>query len=447
LTSILIIGAGASGVLAAAHLLRHCPAASVVLIERAGAVAAGIAYRTDDPQHLLNVRAGGMSAWPDEPGHFAAWLEATQPDRTDGGPVGQSFVPRGLYRHYLQHVLETAAEGAAEDRLTVRTGDVVDLAETADGVRATLADGTVLNADMAVLATGNEPAGGHDIAGVFDGWSAVPALPAGASVLIIGTGLTMADQVASLIEAGHEGPMTAISADGRLPEPHEPAHVAAVAEEELPGERRLRVLTRWLRRRMGELSDQGVGWRGVIDGLRPHTQALWAGLNLADRRRFLRHGLPLWNVHRHRMPPAIAARVQEARAAGRLTIRRGRVLAVEAVPGGVRSLVALAGQAGAEHSLTHDVVIDCRGRSPNLRRSRNPLLQRLLASGLVRPDALGLGVEVTPELGVVSREGVASRRIRAIGPVTAGTFWEVTAVPDIRVQARLLAHEAGSRGA
>jgi len=66
LPTILIIGGGASGVLMAAHLLRHCPSASVVLAERQRRIGAGVAYATDNPLHLLNVRAGNMSAFGDE---------------------------------------------------------------------------------------------------------------------------------------------------------------------------------------------------------------------------------------------------------------------------------------------------------------------------------------------------------------------------------------------
>jgi uncharacterized NAD(P)/FAD-binding protein YdhS len=41
-----------------------------------------------------------------------------------------------------------------------------------------------------------------------------------------------------------------------------------------------------LRRTVAELSPQGIDWRSVVDGVRPHTAALWQGMSIAERRRF-----------------------------------------------------------------------------------------------------------------------------------------------------------------
>ena len=50
----------------------------------------------------------------------------------------------------------------------------------------------------------------------------------------------------------------------------------------------------------------GDDWRSVVDGLRPVTQALWRSLPASERRQFLRRTARLWEVHRHRMAPAVA---------------------------------------------------------------------------------------------------------------------------------------------
>ena len=46
---------------------------------------------------------------------------------------------------------------------------------------------------------------------------------------------------------------------------------------------------------------------------------------------------------------------------------------------------------------------------------------------------------MTEACAVVDIEGRASDRLYAMGPVTAGVFWEIVAIPDIRVQAAQLA--------
>ena len=61
------------------------------------------------------------------------------------------------------------------------------------------------------------------------------------------------------------------------------------------------------RRQMRAAASHGLPWQAVMDAVRPQVQALWRGLPLAERRRFLRHLRPWWDVHRHRIPPRSAA--------------------------------------------------------------------------------------------------------------------------------------------
>jgi len=66
-----VIGAGFSGTLLTLHLLRRCPPATrICLIERNAQFGRGQVYATPNPGHLLNVPAGRMSAFPDQPGHY-----------------------------------------------------------------------------------------------------------------------------------------------------------------------------------------------------------------------------------------------------------------------------------------------------------------------------------------------------------------------------------------
>src|SRR5262249_32837004 len=97
---VIIIGGGASGVLLACHLLRYrTDDLDVTLIERRPDVGRGIAYHTANPNHLLNVRAANMSAFPDQPDHFWRWLCTRQDDgRRTWQPCDDPFcfVPRRI---------------------------------------------------------------------------------------------------------------------------------------------------------------------------------------------------------------------------------------------------------------------------------------------------------------------------------------------------------------
>ncbi|MGF6177302.1 hypothetical protein [Ensifer sp. 4252] len=71
--------------------------------------------------------------------------------------------------------------------------------------------------------------------------------------------------------------------------------------------------------------------------------------------------------------------------------------------------------------------------------AQSPLLKSMIDRGLVVPDYLGLGIAVDEMSRVVGADGIANEGLLAVGQLTAGRFWEITAVPDIRVQARDIA--------
>src|SRR5687767_1373225 len=90
-----IVGGGFSGTMLAAQLARRGVAS--LLIEGGGRTGHGTAFSTDEPAHVLNVRAESMSAWPDDPDHFAR----------DSGD-GRGFAERRHFGRYLRAILDEA---------------------------------------------------------------------------------------------------------------------------------------------------------------------------------------------------------------------------------------------------------------------------------------------------------------------------------------------------
>ncbi len=223
--AIAVIGAGASGTLLALHLLRRAPPGTrVTLIDRNAPFGPGLAYATGSANHLLNVPAGRMSAFADQPRHFLDWLERQSAQLLGGiQPTEAGFVPRRLYGAYLRHLLNSEAQNPALDTLH-------DSVTAIDGTVLRLASGRTISADLVVLATGNDrPASPRGVPAVqtspcwrADPWvpSAFGALDAHAPVLLIGTGLTMVDALITLVDQGHTGPIHAVSRRGLLPRPH-----------------------------------------------------------------------------------------------------------------------------------------------------------------------------------------------------------------------------------
>jgi uncharacterized NAD(P)/FAD-binding protein YdhS len=196
-------------------------------------------------------------------------------------------------------------------------------------------------------------------------------------------------------------------------------------------------LVRQVRTTIKDAKAKGVDWRAVIDGLRPHTKQLWLKMPLSERKRFLRHLRPWWDVHRHRAAPRIHARLQDAIDRGQLSVTAGRVGKVTLCVGAVD--VELTIRCGEKSSLTVERVIDCSGLQGDFTKLDRPLVRQMLTEGLIRADDLRLGIDIAPHGAVISAEGQPARDLFAVGPITKGTFWEIVAVPDIRLACEHLA--------
>jgi uncharacterized NAD(P)/FAD-binding protein YdhS len=401
-----------------------------LLIDGSGREGRGTAYSTDEPAHLLNVRAEGMSAWPDEPDHFARGFEA-------GGGDRKGFAERRLFGRYLQGILE---EAVATGQVEVVASNVSAAAATGAGWMITFEDGSRREAGALALAIGNQPpeplrlaadAGARFINNPWgpDAKQAIAeAAAGGGNVLVVGTGLTMIDMVLSLDAAGHQGRITALSRRGLVPRAHADFAPAAVGIDELPVD--LPGLWGWLRRRSG-----AVGWRAAVDSLRPHSQALWQRLSAEQQRRFIRHARPWWDVHRHRIAPEVARRLTELIGEGRLEVIAGRIGSMRGVDDGVEVEITPRGRGTAERA-QFAFAFNCTGPLGSIARTRDPLLKGLLHGGVVRADSLGMGLEVDER-----SRAVGTGRLWALGPLTKGRYWEIVAVPDIRGQVAAVADD------
>ncbi len=436
--SFIIIGAGASGIILAAQLLRRSPESVVRILERSGRLGAGIAYATENPSHLLNVRASNMSAFPDQPDHFVNWLQSSGAAAPGHLWEPHSFAPRKLYRIYLEHLIAPYLSGD-DTRLKVEKTGVIDVTLINGRPTVTTERGDTFAADAVIVATGNEAAIGKSGDHVKEYWSSNGYfdVPANASVAIFGTGLSMIDSVLSLLDSGHCSQIYAISRRGLLPASHAPAQKFPIETDDLPVSLGLSTLMQRVRAMIMEAERAGSGWRGVMDGLRPHTQHIWAGLPTSQRHSFLRHLRPWWDVHRHRMAPAVAERIEAAVHSGQLKVAAGHLVSVRD-EGEVIEISYRPRRSEQVEKLQVSTVIDCRGGNPRFSTTRNTALIALMEHGLARPDKLDIGFDVTHDLQVLDARGEPSAPLFAIGPVTKGAFWEVTAVPDIRVQAERL---------
>lgn len=434
-----VIGAGASGALVAAQFQKLAPQGRLALVSDAPRPARGVAYETPYRAHVLNVPAGKMSAFPQEMDHFLSWLKQRLPDAHAG-----TFAPRRLYGEYLAGVLEEA---------TSESPTIEPINDTAIGLtvsqnntwRVHLKSGRSIESMCVVLAFGNLQAPGDPID--FDPvasrywrnpWAcdAVTGLDPDAPVLLIGTGLTMADVALSLREVGHRGPIHALSRHGRISnghQPHQPWPLPVLPLDFASPSRALR----WIRNEIKAAEQGGSDWRGVIDSLRPRTQKIWQAWSTAQRKTFLRHARSLWDIHRHRLAPDVASRLASLLESGVLKVHRGRLTAARREGG--EALVTWKNANGELSSLTVARIINCTGPSRDYSYSRSPLITQLRAAGLLVPDELRLGFETDPEGRFVDADGEPVQGLFTLGPIRMPALWESIAIPEIRDQALVLA--------
>lgn len=442
--TVAVIGAGFSGVLTAVHLLRAPDGPRVILIERGPRFGRGAAYSSANANHLLNVRGANMSAFPDAPGHFLEWLGV---DQTEGERV---FVTRDKYGAYLQFLLREAAVASA-GRLALEHDDAIDVARTSGGWSVGLAMGRRLPVDAVVLAIGNlappAPEGvAEDVLAsarwVGDPWAWIETSAAApGDVLLIGSGLTAVDVALSIEERSPDARILALSRHGLAPHAHAPIHTAAARRDAPVGT--VREVLRQVRRAARD------DWRGAIDSLRPHVQDLWRSWSVAERQRFLRHVRPRWEVSRHRLAPDVAAQLARLTAAGQFAVAAGRLISLALAPGGLEAVWKPRG-GSAIHRRRFAMAINCAGPLSDVARAPDPLIGGLIRSGLARPDACRLGLDVDPSSHLVGMGGTMEG-LFAVGPLTRGQVYEMTSVPDIRIQAadvaRALLNEMAARGA
>jgi len=460
--TIAVVGAGASGVIAAAAVLRSLRRpARVVLFDGRGSRGAGLAYGTSDPDHVVNAPASKMSAIAEEPDHFVRWLREEGRDHAATwrtAAVPEAFVPRGLYARYLEDVLRTSLERSDPGVvMEVLSEEIDDLVRRGAGWRLLGRSGAAWMASVVVLAFGYRssalpPGLGPEIAAhprlIADPWrrgafeSVLPDEP----VLVLGAHLTMVDVALTLDRRGHRGGIVAVSPRGLMPLAHGPSDAGYVltALDEPPVT--ARGLLHRLRTDAAAEEMQGGSWRSVADAVRPLVPRLWSAMTSKERERFLRHLHPYWEIHRHRMAPAIALHIEAMRSEGRLRVMAGRVASVAAHDVGFT--VEVRPRGSTETTVIHaGWIVNTTG--PTLRYGDDPtvLQQRLFDGGIARPGPLGLGLDAKPGGALLDAAGAAHGDLFTLGPPLRGLLWETTAIPEIRLQAADLARSlSGAMG-
>ncbi|WP_082782489.1 FAD/NAD(P)-binding protein [Acetobacter senegalensis] len=450
---IAIIGGGFSGAALAWHLLKGPRVPLTVLVfEPRSVLGSGVAYSATDPNHRINVPASRMSIDTAHPLDFLEWLEETGANHQDDGarqPDGNLYPARKVFgqyvaarlaplleAHLLRHIpsLVTAARKVSTGKWILETQG-----------------GDVFEADTVVIATSHPaPQLPRQFAalGAFLSAETRPVLindpwkPDGLStvkpddrVLIIGTGLSMADTVASLAAQGHRAPILAISRRGQRSKSHSRTPVTATGDFLSPPASRTRDVLQRIRKIIADNPD--TPWQAFLDRVREQGPQIWSSLDQTERRRLIRHLRPFWDTHRFRISPQTENIVNKALQAGILQIKAARVIKVEKE--GKTFKVTLRLRNGHTDDRVVDAIITTTGPAHvNILHSQ-PFLKSLAAEGHIEMDPSDLGLHVSAE-GNAQVGPQKDPSLFVAGPLARGRFGELMGLPEVTLYAERLAN-------
>jgi uncharacterized NAD(P)/FAD-binding protein YdhS len=441
-----VIGGGAAGAAVVGEFLRRGGAGcELVWVTGRSAPGRGVAYATENAMHLLNVRAANMGLFADDAGALLRFLEARCTPALPG-----DFLPRAAFGDYVEATLaHLMKNGGAHLELQACEAVAIERG-VAGGYCVATDEGGRIVVDGVVLAIGALPpvpiaevddeaiASGRYLP---DPWKAASLDRAPQEIAVLGSGLTAVDVIQSAATAWPDARIIALSRHGRLPAAHgtSPAkpymHLTQLVEE-LKAAPSIR---RWVSLMRESLRDDALDWRSVVDGLRPVTVELWRSLDIAQRRRFLRHARWVWEAARHRMPPQTAKIIERLQDEGRLRVVAGRVRRIEG--SAPLAMTYRRRDDGTTRLLTVDLAVQATGLQTAVQRTSHRLLRQMFESRLVRADRQGLGIDADTAGRVMRPDGTAETGMRVIGTLLRGTLWECTALPEIRTLAARFARE------
>jgi uncharacterized NAD(P)/FAD-binding protein YdhS len=419
---IAVIGGGFAGTMVIRQLIDQGFKGEITRFHHGDSETLGPAYRADSGDLLLNVRSENMSAFPDDPEHFVRFLQHEHPEISH--PRG--FVPRSVYGNYLQSIWTETKSKARQNlvRFDLKQEEFNHFKDF----------------DILVLATGNElpripkelPKTVHESA-FYKGnpWELeLETMNKNLPIFILGNGLTMVDTILRLRSAGFHQKIVALSTNGfnMLAHPEEESTVVPAQPERTD----LVSLVHFFNQERKKRSE--AQFLHTVDALRSQFSLWWQGFTLEEKRTFIKHFRHMWGTVRHRIPVAIAKKIQLERASGQLEVCAGKLLSAALD----ENQLTIHFQSGESiHTEHFSCLINCTGPETSIEKMSNPIIQELAQRKWITADAVHQGIDIHPEK--LRARAEAPMSIYAIGNLCKGTLWESTAIGELRTQAKLIA--------
>lgn len=448
-----IVGGGFTGAVLAIHLAKRyggSKAVRIVVFEPRDRLGAGLAYSTVEPTHRINVPAGRMTVYPDDPESFLRYATDAGVFKQDPNVFAESGLPyprRSVFGDYVTaQITPDLHSGVIEHRRT----SVSAIEKATHGWLLRGADGITVSADVAVIATSHPaPTVPSAFAKVKDHTkfiadatrdNALDTIEASDRILLVGNGLTSADVIATLNAKGHRGRILAISRRGLRSRGHAESDQEPFGDFLSSPSVRASDLLHRVRITLRQAQNAGLSWHAVLDALRTQGQQIWQALPVAERRRLARFVRPFWDVHRFRIAPQVEHVLDEAIKTGQLSIRAGSVQTAALAEQGFD--VCLRDKGNREPSpLQVDAIIVTTGPAHGGILRSQPFLDGLQDAGVLSTCETGLGIACNLNAVARDQRGMAVPGMFIAGPLARGTFGELMGLPQVTEHAILVADQ------
>lgn len=477
---IAIVGGGAA---ALAFIYRYIQSSdgndamprTIYVFEKRPCTGSGAAYEPDVATNLLNTKTAYISPFTDRPGDFYSWLHSNESQWKAHFPAfvptADSYAPRPLFGLYLQERMGWIISVAASHGLSVTLipQEVTDVRRSScHGFEMHTAKGLSIKVDQVVLACGtlNER---NEASKQTERSFATPypiaklqhRIPKDARVAVIGARLSAIDAVVGLMDAGHKGTISIYSRSGYFPSVRgtqgriTPRFLTTEGLEALTatkGMLTLRDLAALIRSEIayqsgGEITDvpallsPPVPPKSIIQYLRQEIEAarsdriwqavlystnaiierLWESLQEDEKRVMLEKYMSAFMAYRVSIPIENGKKMLRYLEEGRLEFHTGECLTG-------MDLMGMPEVRGHGQPRGYDYIVNATGSPRSVGRLDSPLIQNLLAQGMLVPDALG-GVKVDPvSYRAIAPDGTPIDGLRVIGELTTGAFFFTSAL-------------------
>lgn len=445
-----IVGGGLSGTLLCIYLMKYNkkPLTLFLFEKKPEQLHKGVAYSSKLPYQLLNVPVKGMSLLEDDSLHFYDWLKTQNIDITP-----DDFVSRKLFGEYLSDYLKETVEENKQHDVIVIQEEVTNIREENGSQIIYCSNHSGLKVSKVFLCTGNFPA--SNLKGfskavlesnyyVSNPWSGdnLSQINSNDTILVVGTGLTMVDQVMSITKhTDFKGKIIAISRRGLLPLPHGETPTFQISQTIDFTKCTFLELYQFIKKEVKKAKSLGLSYRSVIESIRPHLDRIWRNLSLTDKKQFITHFKPYWEIHRHRIPAKSSDYLKSLINQNKLKIVAGRINIAEIKNDKILVETQLKGCKKVQE-IEVSWIINCTGSLSNYKDIDSKLYTNLFINNVLTSAEFNFGLNTTEQGFGVNSKGDINKNIILVGPTAKGNnFWEITALKEIRQQVNLIIKE------